>query len=162
MCISKISITSILLLNVALSGCSVEKPEKEESMNYSTNKINQTSQQETPGNPNATKDLGLSKDTQKIPQDTPELLVLEGQVLFQQIEGGFFSFIDEDGNKYTPVGMEKSNLRHGLIIQLTGELLPDMITTTQFGQVIKVQSVKIIDESDAQDPGRPNLSNGDL
>ena len=62
--------------------------------------------------------------------DTRELLVLEGQVLFQQMEGGFFGFIDENGNKYTPVGMDKANLRHGLVIRLTGQILPNIITTT--------------------------------
>jgi hypothetical protein len=162
MSISKVYITNILLLSAALSGCSEEKTEQEESMNSAANKLSQTSQQELTANINATKDLTLSNNMQKVSPDTPELLVLEGQILFQQMEGGFFGFIDDNGNKYTPVGMDKANLRHGLIIQLTGKLLPNMITITQFGQVIKVEGVVIIDESEAQEPGRPNLTDDDL
>jgi hypothetical protein len=162
MFISKLSITSILLLSAALSGCSTEKTDKDESMDSSARQLSQTNQQESTADLNATKDLKLSNNMQKISQDTSELLVLEGQILFQQMEGGFFGFIDESGNKYTPIGMDKANLRHGLVIQLTGKLLPNMITTTQFGQVIKVESVMILDESKAQEPGQPNLRDKDL
>ncbi|MFT7258395.1 MAG: hypothetical protein ACI9MS_000240 [Glaciecola sp.] len=162
MSISKVCITSLLLLNAALSGCSFDKADSEESINSSANKLSTTDQQESTTDINATKDLKLSDDMQKISSDIPELLVLEGHVLFQQMEGGFFGFIDKSGNKYTPIGMDKANLRHGLVIQLTGKILPNMITTTQFGQVIKVESVVIIDESKAMEPGRPNLSDKDL
>jgi hypothetical protein len=78
------------------------------------------------------------------------------------MEGGFFGFIDEDGNKYTPIGMNKADLRHGLVIQLSGKLLPNMLTTTQFGEVIKVESVVILDESNAQEAGRPSVNDTDL
>nr|WP_297349837.1 hypothetical protein [uncultured Glaciecola sp.] len=159
MSISKLSITSILLLSASLSGCSTEQADKDESMDSSAS---QTNQQESTAVINATKDLKLSNNMQKTSQDTSELLVLEGQILYQQMEGGFFGFIDESGNKYTPIGMDKANLRHGLVLQLTGMLLPNMITTTQFGQVIKVESVMILDESKAQEPGKPNLRDKDL
>jgi hypothetical protein len=162
MSISKLSITSILLLSASLSGCSTEQADKDESMDSSASQLSQTNQQESTADINATNDLKLSNDMQKTSQDTSELLVLEGQILFQQLEGGFFGFIDESGNKYTPIGMDKADLRHGLVIQLTGKLLPDMITTTQFGQVIKVESVMILDESKAQKPGQPNLRDKDL
>jgi hypothetical protein len=162
MSISKLSITSILLLSASLSGCSTEQADKDESMDFSASQLSQTNQQESTADINATNDLKLSNDMQKTSQDTSELLVLEGQILFQQLEGGFFGFIDESGNKYTPIGMDKADLRHGLVIQLTGKLLPDMITTTQFGQVIKVESVMILDESKAQKPGQPNLRDKDL
>jgi hypothetical protein len=158
----KVSISSILLISAALSGCSSEQADQEESVYSSANKLSQTSQQETTADIDATKDLKLSQDMQEKSLDTRELLVLEGQVLFQQMEGGFFGFIDENGNKYTPVGMDKANLRHGLVIRLTGQILPNIITTTQFGQVIKVENSIVIDESKAQEPGRPNFSNKDL
>jgi len=172
MSISKISITSVLLLNMALSGCSNEQTDKEESVNSSVIELSPTNQPESNTDKNANTalntpkdkvaELTLSNDMQKVSADTTELLVLKGQILFQEMEGGFFGFINEDGTKYTPVGMDKANLRHGLVIQLTGRLLPEMITITQFGQVIKVESVVIIDESKAQEPGRPNFSDKDL
>jgi hypothetical protein len=162
MSISKVSIISILLLITAVLGCSSKQADTEESMNMSANKLSQANQPGSMADINATEDLKLSNDMQKTPSDTHELLILEGQVLFQQMEGGFFGFIDKSGNKYTPIGMLKANLRHGLVVRLTGEILPNIITITQFGQVIKVESVVVIDDSNAQEPGRPNLSNNDL
>ena len=145
MCISTVSITCLFLLTVLLYGCSSENADK--VVNVPEDKAIE---------------LTLSNGMQKVSSDAPELLILKGQVLFQQIEGGFFGFIDENGNKYTPIGMKKSNLRHGLVIQLSGKLLPNMLTTTQFGEVIKVESIVILDESNALRAGRPDFTDTDL
>ena len=99
---------------------------------------------------------------QTLSSDKSKLLTLKGQILFQEFEGGFFGFIDENGNKYTPIGIEKKHLRHGLVIELSGRVLPDMITTTQFGEAIKVESVSVIDESNAAELGRPELNKKDI
>jgi hypothetical protein len=145
MCISTVSITCLFLLTVLLYGCSSENADK--VVNVPEDKAIE---------------LTLSNGMQKVSSDAPELLILKGQVLFQQIEGGFFGFIDENGNKYTPIGMKKANLRHGLVIQLSGKLLPNMLTTTQFGEVIKVESIVILDESNALRAGRPDFTDTDL
>jgi hypothetical protein len=162
---SKVSITSLVLVSAMLSGCG-EKSEKEAStLNSSTemSRDNQSNTQEstTSANDKVT-ELELSNDMQELSSDKSKLLTLKGQVLFQEFEGGFFGFIDENGNKYTPIGMDKKHLRHGLVIELSGRVIPDMITTTQFGEAIKVESVSIIDESNAAELGRPELSKKDI
>jgi hypothetical protein len=159
---SKVSITSVLLLSAMLSGCG-DKTEKEESTLNSSTEMSKDNQSEltTSANGKVT-ELGLNNDMQEFSSDKSKLLTLKGQVLFQEFEGGFFGFIDEDGNKYTPMGMDKKHLRHGLVIELSGRVLPDMITTTQFGEVIKVESVSIVDESNAAEPGRPKVTKEDL
>lgn len=159
---SKVSITSLLLLSAMLSGCG-EKTEKEESALNSSTEMSQDNQSESAtGAKGEVTELGLSNDMQEFSSDKSKLLTLKGQVLFQEFEGGFFGFIDENGNKYTPMGMEKKHLRHGLVIELSGRVLPDMITTTQFGQVIRVESASIIDESNAAAPGRPEINKQDI
>lgn len=167
---TKISITSLLLLSVLLSGCD-EKAEKEEStLNASTgmsqdNQSNPSDGKNTLESATSAKDkvteLRLGNDMQELSSDKSKLLTLKGQILFQEFEGGFFGFIDENGNKYTPIGMDKKHLRHGLVIEISGRVISDMITTTQFGEVIKVESVSIIDESNAAEPGRPELTKKD-
>jgi len=159
---SKVSITSLLLLSAMVSGCG-EKTEKEESTLNSSTEMNQNNQSESTASAKGkATELGLSNDMQEFSSDKSKLLTLKGQVLFQEFEGGFFSFIDENGNKYTPMGMDKKYLRHGLVIELSGRVLPDMITTTQFGEVIKVESVSVIDESNAAEMGRPELTKKDI
>ena len=152
---SKVSITSLVLVSAMLSGCG-EKTEKEESTLNSSTEMSQDNQS---GN---VTELGLSNGMQTLSSDKSKLLTLKGQILFQEFEGGFFGFIDENGNKYTPIGIEKKHLRHGLVIELSGRVLPDMITTTQFGEAIKVESVSVIDESNAAELGRPELNKKDI
>jgi hypothetical protein len=60
------------------------------------------------------------------------------------------------------MGMNKEYLRHGLVIELTGTPLPNMMTITQFGEVIKVSSVVILDDSKALKAGRPKLNPKEL
>lgn len=168
---SKISITRLFVISVLLSSCG-GKTEKEDSALNSSTEISQANPSDLSDDKNtqaSTKSAndqaiehGLSNDMQQLSGDKSKLLTLKGQVLFQEIEGGFFGFIDEKGNKYTPIGMDKKYLRHGLIIELSGQVLPDMITTTQFGETIKVKSVSIIDESKAAKPGRPEFTKKDI
>jgi hypothetical protein len=162
---SKVSITSLVLVSAMLSGCG-EKTEKEGSTLNSSTEMSQDNQSNTQESTTSANDkvteLELSNDMQELSSDKSKLLTLKGQVLFQEFEGGFFGFIDENGNKYTPIGMDKKHLRHGLVIELSGRVIPDMITTTQFGEAIKVESVSIIDESNAAELGRPELSKKDI
>ncbi len=72
MCMSTVSIIRLLLLTAALSGCSSENTDKAE--NTPEDKVIEQL---------------LSNDMPKVSSDTAELLVLKGQVLFQQMEGGF-------------------------------------------------------------------------
>ena len=106
--------------------------------------------------------VALSNDIQEVKPQKATIIKLKGQILFQEMEGGFFGFIDENGKKYTPVGIQKDHLRHGLVIELTGELMPNMITITQFGEVVKVHSVVVLDESKALEAGRPKPRSSDI
>lgn len=99
--------------------------------------------------------LNVSNDRQAMSPKKNEMIKLTGTIVYQDMEGGFFGFIDENGQKYTPIGIPKTHLRDGLVVALTGERLPNMITLTQFGESIKVQHIEIIDESNASQPGHP-------
>ena len=76
-------------------------------------------------------------------------MTIQGTLVFQEMEGGFMGFIANDGKKYTPMGIPKEHMRDGLVLEINGELKPNMITITQFGEVIKVNSVRVIDDSKA-------------
>ena len=90
-------------------------------------------------------DLSLKNDLNEN-QKTANMTI-QGTLVFQEMEGGFMGFIANDGKKYTPIGISKEHMRDGLIIEISGELKPNMITITQFGEVIKVNSVRVIDDS---------------
>lgn len=78
-------------------------------------------------------------------------MTLTGQILFQKMEGGFYGFIANNGDKYTPSGLNNEYRKNGLIVELKVELMPDLITTTQFGKSVKVLEIKVLDSSKVSD-----------
>jgi hypothetical protein len=75
------------------------------------------------------------------------MMTLRGTIVYQNFEGGFFSFIADDGSQYTPQTLAPEHRRDGLIVQITGEIITDMMTTTQFGQLLKVHDLTVLDAS---------------
>lgn len=75
-----------------------------------------------------------------------------GTIVFKRIEGGFFAFIANDNQRYTLRKLPVEYQLDGLVVTLTGSINTAMVTTTQFGQVLEVSSVEILDGSKAQKP----------
>ena len=74
-------------------------------------------------------------------------MTLTGQIIYKQLEGGFYGFVTNNGDKYMPSGLKSEYLQNGLIVELKVELMPDMLTFQQFGDVVKVLEVKVLDTS---------------
>lgn len=73
---------------------------------------------------------------------------VSGRIEYKSFEGGFYAFVADDGRQFTPTGLAPEYRQHGLPITLKGVPMPDVITTTQFGVVFKVESVVKVEESD--------------
>jgi len=78
-------------------------------------------------------------------------MILTGQILYQHMEGGFYGFVANNGDKYLPSGIKPDFLKNGLIVELTVKLMPDVLTTQQFGQVVKVLDIKVLDATKVTD-----------
>lgn len=74
-------------------------------------------------------------------------VTLTGSIIFKELEGGFYAFIAESGDRYTLHNLEEQFQQNGLIAKVTGVPKPKMMTFTQFGTVLQVTSVEIIDSS---------------
>lgn len=74
-------------------------------------------------------------------------VILTGSIIFKELEGGFYALIAESGDKYTLHNLEEQFQQNGLIAKVTGVPKPKMMTFTQFGTVLQVTSVEIIDSS---------------
>lgn len=133
--IVRLCILFLMFISLFIFGCSfssVENP-KEQSNGpvASTDNSNQTAE-------NSDKN---AKD--KIVKH----LQLNGTILYQQLEGGFFGFISDSGDKYLPIGLATQFKQNGLKVKLVATKIEDIVTTQQFGQSIKVIQVTVIDES---------------
>ena len=74
-------------------------------------------------------------------------VTLTGTIVYKEMEGGFYAFIAENGDRYTLQKLDKKFHRNGLIVKVTGMPMPDLMTITQYGTVLKVDSVEILDAS---------------
>ena len=74
-------------------------------------------------------------------------VTMKGSIIYKDLEGGFYAFIAENGDRYTLHGLDETYQKNGLIVELKGTPKPDMMTFTQFGTVLQVTSVKVLDTS---------------
>lgn len=79
--------------------------------------------------------------------DMDESTVLTGMIVYKELEGGFFAFIADNGDRFTLHGLSDAYKKNGLIVEITGTAKPNMMTITQFGTVFEVQEVTVIDAS---------------
>jgi len=76
-----------------------------------------------------------------------ESVTLKGSIIYKELEGGFFAFITESGDRFTLHGLDEDYHQNGLIVEIEGVTKPEMMTITQFGTVLEVQNVKVLDTS---------------
>lgn len=133
----KVSILFLMGLSITACGASNSNTASEQETASAEKTIDNASQNE----------MMVTKQDINKDKKAANMMTLQGQIVYQTMEGGFFSFIADDGSKYTPMQLPTAHQRHGLIVELKAEVLHDVITTTQFGQVIKVLEVKVVDES---------------
>ena len=85
-----------------------------------------------------------------LPQQGHEMkeeVTLTGSIFYKSLEGGFYAFVSEDGNRYSLHGLNEAFQQNGLIVEISGHPKPDMMTTTQYGTVLQVNHVKVLDAS---------------
>ncbi|BFT30722.1 hypothetical protein D210916BOD24_18980 [Alteromonas sp. D210916BOD_24] len=70
-----------------------------------------------------------------------------GTIIYKELEGGFYAFVSNDGERYTLHGLNEAYQQNGLIVEIEGIVTPDIITFTQFGTVLQVKNIKVLDAS---------------
>ncbi|AWL11496.1 hypothetical protein HMF8227_01007 [Saliniradius amylolyticus] len=75
---------------------------------------------------------------------------LTGTIEYKNFEGGFYALEAKDGQSYLLMDLSSRYQRHGLVVEVTGQLQPDTITFQQYGTPFKVEAVTILDDSNAR------------
>jgi hypothetical protein len=75
------------------------------------------------------------------------MITVTGTIIFKNIEGGILGLNGNDGNKYTPRNLKPKYRRPGLVLEITGTINEDLLSFKQYGRMLEVKSVKIIDDS---------------
>lgn len=97
-------------------------------------------------------DLAQPAPSAKIVEVNPKelannMITVTGTIIFKNIEGGILGLDGNDGHKYTPRNLKPEYRRPGLVLEITGTINEDLLSYKQYGQMIEVKSVKIIDDS---------------
>ncbi|WP_414830510.1 hypothetical protein [Alteromonas sp. H39] len=72
---------------------------------------------------------------------------ITGSIVYKDMEGGFYALVTESGEHYTLQGLDKKYHQNGLVVKVTGQPMPDVMTITMFGTVFKVADVEIISDA---------------
>ncbi|MBN1166393.1 MAG: cache domain-containing protein [Methanospirillaceae archaeon] len=73
--------------------------------------------------------------------ESPEVS-LTGQVVREDIEGGFFGIVTPDGTRYLPLNLPEIYQFPNLTIDVTGAAAPDVISVQMWGEPVTILSVK--------------------
>jgi len=149
-----LTIVALLTASLSLTACSGEEDSGE---NLMAEKSSEASQQGPESNEKAPQPASKALPTTLTAKPTPEPIAkdvsiddevtLTGSIVFKELEGGFYAFITESGDRYTLHNLEEQFQQNGLIAKVTGVPKPKMMTFTQFGTVLQVTNVEIVDSS---------------
>lgn len=135
----------ILAAALSISACTEEDKTVESTMyekeNAKTEKMN--------AQENAPTELKAEPVTQAEAKEVSvnDSVTLKGSIIYKELEGGFFAFITESGDQFTLHGLDEDYHQNGLIVEIEGVTKPEMMTITQFGTVLEVLNVKVLDTS---------------
>ncbi|MCW8090676.1 hypothetical protein [Alteromonas sp. ASW11-130] len=72
---------------------------------------------------------------------------MTGTIVYKNLEGGFYAFNSDSGEKFTFQRLPKEFHKHGLKIKVWGKPRKDVMTFTQYGTVFEVEKAEVIDDS---------------
>jgi hypothetical protein len=67
-----------------------------------------------------------------------------GTVRFQEMEGGFWGIIGDDGNKYDPMGLSPEFQKDGLRVRFEATPETDMMSTHMWGTMINLSHIEVM------------------
>ncbi len=73
--------------------------------------------------------------------------IITGTIQFKSFEGGFYALDADNGSKYTLRKLDREYQVQGLRVRVTGRVLDDVMTTTQYGDLLDVSKIVVLDDS---------------
>jgi len=67
-----------------------------------------------------------------------KLLIFQGEVVFVEIEGGFYGIVDQNGQKYLPSNLPDILKQNGLKVRGTAQLKSGKLGFKQWGKMIDI------------------------
>lgn len=86
------------------------------------------------------------KETPQLAVDKSEIRNMIGTVVFQEIEGGFYGIMAEDGKKYNPINLDDSFKKDGLRVKFDANIKKGMVGIHMWGQYVEILTIEKLEE----------------
>jgi len=67
-----------------------------------------------------------------------------GTVRFQDISGGFWGIVADDGRKFDPMGLDAKFQKDGLRVRFEATPETDMMSTRMWGSMVRITRIEIV------------------
>ena len=74
----------------------------------------------------------------------PARINTTGTVRFQEMEGGFWGIIADDGRKFDPMGLDAKFQKDGLRVRFEATPDPDRMSTHMWGRIVRITRIEIV------------------
>jgi len=75
---------------------------------------------------------------------SPARINTTGTVRFQELEGGFWGIIADDGRKFDPMGLDAKFQKDGLRVRFEATPETDMMSTRMWGSMVRITRIEIV------------------
>ena len=98
----------------------------------------------------STTNVKLAKNNTPPPEELSKKDVEMGQwytgtLKYYNLEGGFFGFVGDNGERFLPLNLDKKYQQNGAKVRILGKENNDIMTIQQWGTPFTVQKVEIIE-----------------
>jgi hypothetical protein len=90
--------------------------------------------------------VDTDKGTSQLADDKSEIRSMSGTVVYQEIEGGFFGIVAEDGKKYNPINLDESFKKDGLRVKFDANVKKGMVGIHMWGQYVEILKIEKLEE----------------
>ena len=73
--------------------------------------------------------------------DTPDTISGTGTVVYNDLEGGFYGIVADDGTRYLPLNLPDVFAEDGLAVTFTGVVRADVSTIQQWGTPLELTEI---------------------
>ena len=74
----------------------------------------------------------------------PQLIVANGTVQYQSIEGGFYAIQADNGRLYDPINLPEEAKIDGQRVRFVAQSRPDLVSYHMVGTLIEIKSLELI------------------
>ena len=87
-----------------------------------------------------------AEETSRLATDNDEIRNMTGVIVYNEIEGGFYGIITDDGKKYNPINLDDSFKKAGLRVRFDANVKKDMVGIHMWGQYVEILKIEKIEE----------------